>query len=139
MINDPLVEKYELTHITQFNTGAAPLSPEVIQKLAHKYPLAGIKQGWGMTESTSCITSTPPEYLDPQFAHTVGAAVANTILKVVDVESRVEVGFDIPGEVGCSYQLREYRALTSLQDPRQGTTGESWVPRQRNRNLRNVR
>lgn len=98
MVNDPLVGQYNLHHVTQFNTGAAPLSPEIIQKLAKKFPTAGIKQGWGMTESTSCITSTPPKFLSPRFAHTVGTAVPNTVLKIVDVETGKELGINSPGE-----------------------------------------
>ncbi|PVH71102.1 acetyl-CoA synthetase-like protein [Cadophora sp. DSE1049] len=99
LINDPLVQQYNLKHIKQFNTGAAPLSPEVIQKLAKKFPAVGIKQGWGMTESTSCITSTPPEFLDYKYAHTVGVVVPNTTLKIIDPESGEEVGVNVPGEI----------------------------------------
>ncbi|KAH6711195.1 hypothetical protein BKA61DRAFT_645348 [Leptodontidium sp. MPI-SDFR-AT-0119] len=99
LINEPLVPKYNLKHIKQFNTGAAPLSPEVIQKLAGKFPGVGIKQGWGMTESTSCITSTPPELLHYRYAHTVGVAVPNTVLKIVNPETGEEVGANVPGEI----------------------------------------
>lgn len=106
MTTDPLVDQYDLSHVLQFNTGAAPLSVEVIEKLARKYPNAGIKQGWGMTESTSCITSTPFQYLHPRFAHTVGKAVSNTLLKIVDVETGLEVGVGTPGEV-CIQMLRQ--------------------------------
>jgi hypothetical protein len=52
-----------------------------------------------MTESTSCITSTPFDCLHPRFAHTVGKLVSNTILNVVDVEIGLEVGIGAPGEV----------------------------------------
>ncbi|KAH8589605.1 4-coumarate:coenzyme A ligase [Bisporella sp. PMI_857] len=99
LVNEPRVKQYNLDHITQFNTGAAPLAPEIIQRLAAAFPSAGIKQGWGMTESTSCITSTPPRFLSPRFAHTVGVAVPNTVLKVVDPASGEELGVDTPGEI----------------------------------------
>lgn len=52
-----------------------------------------------MTESTSCITSTPSKFLSPRFAHTVGTAVPNTVLKIVDVETGKELGINSPGEV----------------------------------------
>lgn len=99
MTTDRLVDQYDLSRVVQFNTGAAPLAVEVIEKLARKYPGAGIKQGWGMSESTSCITSTPFTHLNPRFAHTVGKPVSNTTLKIVDVETGLEVGVGIPGEV----------------------------------------
>lgn len=109
LINEPLVPKYNLKHIKQFNTGAAPLSPEVIQKLAGKFPGVGIKQGWGMTESTSCITSTPPELLHYRYAHTVGVAVPNTVLKIVNPETGEEVGANVPGEVRCRRLFYPYK------------------------------
>jgi 4-coumarate--CoA ligase len=75
------------------------LPPEIITKLAIAYPSAGIKKGWGMTESASCITSTPPKYLPYEYAHTVGAAVPGTVLKIVDPASGKELGIGEPGEV----------------------------------------
>jgi 4-coumarate--CoA ligase len=96
---DPLVDQYDLSGIVQFHTGAAPLPPKIIAKLVQKYPHAGIKQGRGMTESTSCITSTPPEYLHPRFAHTVGKPVSNTLMKLINLQTGLEAGVGEVGEV----------------------------------------
>ena len=51
-----------------------------------------------MTESVSCITSTTPEFLIQRFSRTVGAAVPNTVLKIIDPESKHEIGADEAGE-----------------------------------------
>jgi len=75
------------------------LLPEIIAKLAKAFPNAGIKQGWGMTESASCITSTPPKYLSYEYAHTVGVAVPGTVLKIIDPESGKELGIGEQGEI----------------------------------------
>jgi hypothetical protein len=52
-----------------------------------------------MTESTSCITSTPPKYLPYDYAHTVGVLTPSSVLKIVDLSSGKEVGVGEPGEV----------------------------------------
>ena len=59
LFRDPLVDKYDLSHVTRFSSGAAPLSEEIIQHLQKKFPKTGFKQSYGMTESCSCITSHP--------------------------------------------------------------------------------
>jgi 4-coumarate--CoA ligase len=99
MVNDPVVKKYDLGHVTQFNTGAAPLSFQIIETLTEQFPHAVIKQHWGMTESTSCITATPVALLENIYAHTVGTVVSSTTIKIVDPETGHEVGPDKPGGV----------------------------------------
>jgi 4-coumarate--CoA ligase len=98
MVRDPLVDKYDLRHLTRFSSGAAPVSPEILQLLQQKFPQTGFKQGYGMTESCSCITAHPPERYDYQYAHTVGTICASTEVKIVDEEGR-ELGYGQRGEL----------------------------------------
>jgi acyl-CoA synthetase (AMP-forming)/AMP-acid ligase II len=83
LVRDPLVDKYDLSHVTRFSSGAAPLSEEIIQLLQKKFPNTGFKQGYGMTESCSCITAHPPEKFSYEFAHSGGAIVASTEVKIL--------------------------------------------------------
>lgn len=94
-----MVGQYDLCCVKQFNTGGAPLAPEIIAKLAQAYPKVAIRQAWGMTESCSCLTVTPPIDQTYSNAHTVGKVVAGTQLKVADVETGHEVKLGVPGEV----------------------------------------
>ncbi|KAK1807129.1 hypothetical protein LTR12_018530, partial [Friedmanniomyces endolithicus] len=71
MVRDPIVDNYDLSHLRRFSSGAAPLSEEIIQLLAKKFPQTGFKQGYGMTESCSCITAHPPWLYDYKYAHAV--------------------------------------------------------------------
>jgi 4-coumarate--CoA ligase len=62
LVRDPIVDEYDLSFLRRFSSGAAPLSEEIIQLLKKKFPQTGFKQGYGMTESCSCIfrsCSTP--------------------------------------------------------------------------------
>nr|POE93413.1 putative 4-coumarate--coa ligase 3 [Quercus suber] len=98
MVRDPIVDEYDLSHLRRFSSGAAPLSEEIIQLLKEKFPQTGFKQGYGMTESCSCITAHPPAKYDYQYAHTVGTIVASTSVKIMK-EDGTEAGIGEPGEI----------------------------------------
>jgi len=98
MVRDPIVDEYDLSFLTRFSSGAAPLSEEIIQQLKQKFPNTGFKQGYGMTESCSCITAHPPECYDYKFAHQVGTICASTTVKIIK-EDGTEAGVGEPGEI----------------------------------------
>ncbi|KAJ5810736.1 uncharacterized protein N7503_002954 [Penicillium pulvis] len=99
LLRDPIVKNYDLSHIRRFSSGAAPLSAEVIQELQRRFPQTGFKQGYGMTESCSCITAHPLEQSTYEYANRVGSIVANTEVKIVDPETGAELGYGEPGEI----------------------------------------
>lgn len=101
LLNDPIVERYDLSHIRQFDTGAAPLSEQVVAKLSRRFPDVAIRQSWGMTESTSALTTTPPGLDIWENAMKVGKLVPGTEVKVVDPGTGRVLGVDEPGEVSC--------------------------------------
>ncbi|EME42697.1 hypothetical protein DOTSEDRAFT_81489 [Dothistroma septosporum NZE10] len=98
LVRDPLVEKYDLSFIKRFSSGAAPMSDEIIQLLQKRFPNTGFKQGYGMTESCSCITAHPPWFYDFSYAKTVGTVCASTTVKIIKEDGKeAEVGE--PGEI----------------------------------------
>ncbi|KAH8168586.1 AMP-binding enzyme domain-containing protein [Sarocladium implicatum] len=99
LLNDPFVYAYDLSHVEQFDTGAAPLSQEVIKKLSKRFPKVAIRQSWGMTESTSVLTTTPPGLDTWENAASVGTIVPGTTIRVVDPETGKDVGVDEKGEL----------------------------------------
>lgn len=98
LVRDPVVDKYDLSHVTRFSSGAAPLSEEIIQLLQKKFPNTGFKQGYGMTESCSCITAHPPEKFSYKYAHSGGAVVASTEVKIIKLDG-TEADIGEEGEV----------------------------------------
>jgi 4-coumarate--CoA ligase len=100
LVNDPMAAGYDLLHVKQINTGAAPLAQEIVDKLAKRFPKIAIRQAWGMTESTSALTVTPLDAQTYANAHTVGAVVPETTLKIVSTETGEEVAAGQSGEVG---------------------------------------
>ena len=98
MVRDPIVDEYDLSCVARFSSGAAPLSEEIIQQLKAKFPNTGFKQGYGMTESCSCITAHPPEKYEYKHAHKVGTICASTVIKIVDEDGK-ELGIGQTGEL----------------------------------------
>lgn len=98
LVRDPIVDEYDLSFLRRFSSGAAPLSEEIIQLLKKKFPQTGFKQGYGMTESCSCITAHPPSLYDYKNAHAVGTVVASTTVKIVK-DDGTEAGIGEPGEI----------------------------------------
>ena len=101
-----LLKKYDLSSLKRFSSGAAPLSAEILEALQKIFPQtatgkdnAGFKQGYGMTESCSCITAHPIEKYNYKYAFRVGTIVASTEVKILDPESGKECGLNEPGEI----------------------------------------
>jgi 4-coumarate--CoA ligase len=98
LVRDPIVDNYDLHCVERFSSGAAPLSEEILHLLEKKFPWTGFKQGYGMTESCSCITAHPPELYDYKYAHAVGTICASTEVKIIDEDGK-ELGINQPGEL----------------------------------------
>nr|ACZ97634.1 GloSensor-21F cAMP biosensor [Expression vector pGloSensor-21F cAMP] len=54
-----LIDKYDLSNLHEIASGGAPLSKEVGEAVAKRFHLPGIRQGYGLTETTSAILITP--------------------------------------------------------------------------------
>ncbi|KAI0162129.1 acetyl-CoA synthetase-like protein [Xylariaceae sp. FL1272] len=98
VVRDPIVDNYDLRCVKRISSGAAPVSEEILQLLSKKFPGSGFKQGYGMTESCSCITAHPPWAFDYKYGHTVGTIVASTEVKLIK-EDGSEADLGEPGEI----------------------------------------
>ena len=45
LVRDPLVDKYDLSCLRRFSTGAAPISEEILHLLEKRFPQTKFKQG----------------------------------------------------------------------------------------------
>ncbi|TVY75364.1 4-coumarate--CoA ligase-like 5 [Fusarium oxysporum f. sp. cubense] len=99
LLNDKSAQGYDLSFVKQFNTGAAPLADQVIAQLARKFPSVAVRQAWGMTETTSCLTVTPPNFSTWSNASKVGKLVPGTEIRVVDPDTGEDVSAGNVGEI----------------------------------------
>ncbi|KAF5591071.1 phenylacetyl ligase [Fusarium pseudoanthophilum] len=99
LLNDKSAQGYDLSFVKQFNTGAAPLADQVIAQLARKFPTIAVRQAWGMTETTSCLTVTPPDLSTWSNASKVGKLVPGTKIRIVDPDTGEDVSTGDVGEI----------------------------------------
>jgi 4-coumarate--CoA ligase len=103
LVRDKIVDDYDTSSVLRFSSGAAPLAPEIIEQMALKFPKSavgkpygqtGLKQGYGMTESCSCITAFPLHRVEGyKLGNAVGEIVANTEVKIIKEDgTEAEVG-----------------------------------------------
>lgn len=90
----PVVDKYDLSKIRMLNSGAAPLTRELVDAL-HKRKGLKVKQGYGLSE-TSPVTHMQPWTLWNTTIGSVGVLMPNITAKYMSAEEK-----EIPaGEVG---------------------------------------
>ncbi|OLY78065.1 putative 4-coumarate-CoA ligase 3 [Smittium mucronatum] len=93
MINEPGVQKYDLSNLKLVMTGAAPLGKDVLVKFCEKYKGVSVVIAYGMTETSPSVSVT---FRDHPFDGSSGVLLSNTQAKVVDDEGK-ELG---PNQIG---------------------------------------
>nr|AOG75000.1 luciferase [Photinus scintillans] len=91
-----LIDKYDLSNLHEIASGGAPLAKEVGEAVAKRFNLSGIRQGYGLTETTSAILITPNGDEKPG---AVGKVVPLFEAKVVDLDTGKTLGVNQRGEL----------------------------------------
>lgn len=94
--NKPVLDKFDLRSVGQIFTGAAPLGGETADELQKQYPRWKIRQGYGLTETSTVICSTPVN--DIWFGSS-GSLLPAVEAKIVSVEGNEITGYNQPGEL----------------------------------------
>ena len=91
----PMVDEFDLTHLDQVFSGAAPLSAELALEAGARLGCE-VVQGYGMTELSPVSHLTPPGGFKPG---SVGVTAPNTETMIVDPATMESLGIDADGEV----------------------------------------
>lgn len=91
----PVVDNYKLPKLHTIFSGAAPLGEDLTRACMARLR-CGVRQGYGMTETSPVTHSSPAPPLPMKFG-SVGVPAPNTECKIVDLETGRELG---PGEKG---------------------------------------
>ncbi|GAB7343323.1 hypothetical protein MBLNU457_1372t1 [Dothideomycetes sp. NU457] len=90
------LQQYDLSSVKAIFTGAAPLGEETAQDLAKMFPSWAIRQGYGLTETSTVVSSTIPD--DIWFGSS-GSLLSGYEARLVTVEGNEITGYDQPGEL----------------------------------------
>jgi 4-coumarate--CoA ligase len=91
----PVVDQYDLSHVQQFFSGAAPLSAELAAEASGRLGCE-VVQGYGMTEMSPVSHLTTVGGFK---AGSVGVTAPNTETRIVDPATGESLGVDLDGEV----------------------------------------
>lgn len=91
-----ICKRYDMSSVEGLFTGAAPLGAETADALQKCYPSWKIRQGYGLTETCTVVSSSSPN--DIKFG-TSGSLLPGTRAKLVSVEGVEITGYDQPGEL----------------------------------------
>lgn len=94
--NLSLVQKFDMSSVKMIFTGAAPLGQETAEELASKFPTWKVRQGYGLTETCTVVSSTNPE--DIWFGSS-GCLVPGIEAKVMSIEGNEITGHNQRGEL----------------------------------------
>lgn len=94
--NEKALAKYDLSSVISIFTGAAPLGKETAEDLQKIYPSWAIRQGYGLTETSTVVCSTSPEDI---WLGSSGSLLPGVQVKIVTVEGNEVTGYDQPGEL----------------------------------------
>lgn len=94
--NQTACSKYDLSSVKCIFTGAAPLGAETAEELQGLYPSWKIRQGYGLTETSTVVCSSPET--DIWFGSS-GSLLPSTTAKIVSIEGVEITGYDQPGEL----------------------------------------
>ncbi len=97
MVKHPAVSQFDLSSVRLVFSGAAPLGEELARELSKKLGCP-VVQGYGMTEA-SPVTHLSPTRNAPLKPGSVGRVVPNTEVKMVGVDTGVEVATGQEGEL----------------------------------------
>jgi acyl-CoA synthetase (AMP-forming)/AMP-acid ligase II len=94
--NKQILDKFDLSSVRIIFTGAAPLGKETADDLAAQYPSWLIRQGYGLTETSTVVSSTSG--LDVWFGSS-GSLIPSIEARLVDMEGKEITAYDTPGEL----------------------------------------
>jgi acyl-CoA synthetase (AMP-forming)/AMP-acid ligase II len=93
----PLVAQYDLSSLKELMSGAAPLGEELAETVVQRLG-CNVIQGYGLTE-TSPVTHVCPNFPGRIKRASIGPAIPNTEVMVVDVASAEPLGPNQNGEI----------------------------------------
>jgi len=89
------VEEFDLSSLSYFGSGAAPLAPEVVEEVRRRLPWVSIREGYGLSETAALVSTNPAGREKPG---SVGLPVPGAEVRILDDDGH-SLPAGEPGEV----------------------------------------
>ncbi|KAL9024602.1 MAG: hypothetical protein Q9196_006398 [Gyalolechia fulgens] len=89
-------KSYDLSSVTSLFTGAAPVGEETAAEFQKQYPRWTVRQGYGLTETSTVVSSTAPENV---WFGSCGCFLPMVEARLMSAEGNEITGYDQPGEL----------------------------------------
>lgn len=119
----PLVDEYDLSHLQQVFSGAAPLGGELFDALAARLGCLTL-QGYGMTELSPVSHAVPAH--SPR-AGSAGLTLPNTKTRIVDPASGADQSTGVEGELWVKGPQVMQGYLNNPQATAETITNDGWL------------
>ena len=94
--NKAVLDKFDLSSVQALFTGAAPLGKETSDELSTQHPSWAIRQGYGLTETSTVVLSTAIHDIYPG---SCGSLFPSCEARIMSIEGTEITGYDQPGEL----------------------------------------
>nr|MDO8080941.1 long-chain fatty acid--CoA ligase [Candidatus Freyarchaeota archaeon] len=124
LLANPKFFKSEVVNAEQFLSAAAPMPVEIIKELQTKTK-GVVVEIWGLTETSPAATIMP--FKGTKKAGSVGLPLADTIVKVVDIESRETLPVGEKGELAVYGPQVFYKGYRNKPEETANALQDGWV------------
>ncbi len=125
MLQHPTRAKYNLSSLRTGTCGGADANPEVLAQCAREFPMPGLAQVYGQTESSTLVTASAHD--EPERFRTAGRALPGYEVRIVDPATGEVLTSGSIGEV----QGRGAMVMLGYHDNNQATaetiTDDGWL------------
>lgn len=119
----PMVDDFDLSSLEVIGSGAAPLGSALERRVAERLNCK-VLQGYGMTESSGCVTVAHPDRVRPG---TSGQILPGTQVRVIDPATGADVARGQPGELWFRGPQAFKGYLNQPQATAATITDDGWV------------
>lgn len=123
LAHHPIIDKFDLSHLIQINSAAAPLGADVSQAVAKRLG-ASATQGYGMTELSPLSHTSDPEQAR---AGASGVTAPNTQCRIVDPETLQDMPMGQDGELWVKGPQVMKGYLNNPKATAETITEEGWL------------